>query len=46
MAEFCRKCASELGMRDYDSTPLFCEHCGKYKVSIWQKLWDWMKLGQ
>ena len=46
MAEFCRKCAHELGMYGYDRPPLFCEHCKKYKISNWQKLWNWFKLRQ
>jgi len=44
MAEFCKKCASELGMSEYDSAPLFCEHCGKYKYSNWQKFLFWLKI--
>ena len=41
MAEFCKKCAYDLGMKDYDSPPLFCEHCKKNKLSTWQKILKW-----
>lgn len=43
MAEFCKKCASKLGMRDYDRAPLFCENCETYIPSKWQRMLSWLK---
>lgn len=38
MAEFCRKCSRELGMRGYDLPPLFYENFRKYKDIVSKRI--------